>query len=120
MEDYVSTVGDDYSIDVNTESLGSAHELLKNLLTEISEVLQRADAAGQRAVEAAGGDSTRVGNALKQKLVAVNSVEFSRVTERVADLTNGVVIIETAYAENEEEFVRAIDKYGDGYSVSEV
>ncbi len=114
-ENVVTAVGGDYNVEVNIESLDSAHEKLKNLLNQIEDTLKQADEAGKRAVEAAGGDSTRVGQAIQQSLVAVTSNEFNRVKERVANLTNGVQIIEKAYVEEEDELVKAVNNYRDGY-----
>ena len=107
--------GGDYSVDVNIDSLETAYEKLKNRLTEIEDTLNKADKAGKAAVEAAGGDSTRVGNAINQSLVTVNSNEFKRVKERITNLSEGVRIIQKAYTEEEDELVKAINNYKDGY-----
>ena len=105
----------DYSVNVNIESLETAHEKLNSLLNSIEEALKNADAAGKAAVEAAGGESTRVGQAISESLVAVNSNEFVRVKERVTNLSEGVRIIQTAYTQEQDELVNAINKYKDGY-----
>lgn len=110
-----STAANDYSVNVNIDSLETAHEKLKNLLTSIEEVLNKADAAGKNAVEAAGGESTRVGQAISQSLVTVNSNEFKRVQERVNNLCEGVRIIQNAYTQEEDELVKAVNNYKDGY-----
>lgn len=110
-----STAANDYSINVNIESLESAHEKLKNLLTQIEETLTKADTAGKNAIEAAGGEATRVGQAISQSLVTVNSNEFKRVKERVNNLCEGVRIIQNAYTQEEDELVKAVNNYKDGY-----
>ena len=116
-ENVVTSVGagGDYSVNVNIDSLETAHEKLKSLLNAIEDTLKKADAAGKSAVEAAGGESTRVGQAISQSLVTVNSNEFVRVKERVTNLCEGVRIIQNAYAQEEDELVKAVNNYKDGY-----
>ena len=116
-ENVVTSAGatGDYSVNVNIDSLETAHEKLKSLLNQIEDTLKKADAAGKDAVEAAGGESTRVGQAISQSLVSVNSNEFVRVKERVSNLCEGVRIIQNAYVQEEDELVKAVNNYKDGY-----
>lgn len=116
-ENVVTSVGGagDYSVNVNIDSLETAHEKLKNLLSAIEDTLKKADNAGKSAVEAAGGESTRVGQAISQSLVTVNSNEFVRVKERISNLCEGVRIIQNAYVQEEDELVKAVNNYKDGY-----
>lgn len=116
-ENVVTSAGatGDYSVNVNIDSLETAHEKLKSLLNQIEDTLKKADAAGKSAVEAAGGESTRVGQAISQSLVSVNSNEFIRVKERINNLSEGVRIIQTAYEQEEDELVKAVNNYKDGY-----
>ena len=107
------------SINVNIDSLGDSWTSIGNLLEEIKETLKRADAAGKAAVSACGGESTKVGSAINESLVAVNVNEFKRVQERVTNLRSGVRIIHNAYAEEENELVNAINKYKEDYSFPE-
>ena len=116
-ENVVTSAGatGDYSVNVNTDSLEAAHERLKGLLSQIEDTLKKADAAGKSAVGATGGESTRVGQAISQSLVTVNSSEFVRVKERINNLSEGVRIIQTAYEQEEDELVKAVNNYKDGY-----
>jgi len=118
MEDVVTTAGGagEYSVNVDIQSLGDSYSKLTNRIDKIAEALQKADDAAKQAIEAAGGDSTRVGQAIAGSLKAVNSVEFARVKERVTNLANGVRILENAYSEEEDELVNAINNYKEGYN----
>ncbi len=109
----------DYSVNVNIDSLETAHGKLKSLLNSIEDTLKKADAAGKSAVEATGGESTRVGQAIRDSLVSVNSNEFIRVKERITNLSEGVRIIQDAYTQEEDELVKAVNNYKDGYEFQE-
>ena len=122
MSDNVESVGvvNEYSIDVNTDSFEDAHAKLKKLIADMEATLKQADQAGKDAVAAAGGESTRVGQAMGQSLVAVNSTEFTRVQDRINTLDQGVQILTNAYQQEEDELVKAINNYKDGYNFDSV
>ena len=107
------------SISVNLESLGDSWTKIGGILDEISDALNRADAAGKAAINACGGETTKVGQAINESLVAVNLNEFKRVQERVVNLRDGVRIIHDAYAEEEDLLVDAVNKYKEDYSFPE-
>ena len=105
----------DFSVNVDIDSLGTAHAKLNKLISEIEFILRYADQAGQNAIIATGGEATRVGQAVQESLVTLNANEFARVKERVRNISDGVRILESAYTQEEEELVKAVNNYKQGY-----
>ena len=101
-------------VNVNIEGLGTASETISALFDSVDAALKKAELAGTAAIDACGGTGTRVGAAINDSFVAVNTDGFKKARTSVQNMIDNVGLLHTTYATEEEDIINAINVYKNG------
>ena len=101
-------------VNVNIEGLGTAASSIEGIFTAIDNALKAAETAGENAIAAVGGTGTRVGAAINDSFVGVNTTEFQKARNSVQNMLGNVGQVHTVYQQEEDDIVNAINTFKNG------
>lgn len=98
-------------INVSTESLNQGATDIKTCLAALNEAISNTKAAGEAAISAVGGTSTKIGGAINGKLVAVDEEQFKKACASLEELANSLAHTSNEYDEEENALLQAIESH---------